>query len=171
MTDISTAARIEHRRTTDEWGTPDIVVKHAATLCGIRAFDLDPAVGPGTGPKAPAWFQHPAQDGLALPWQGAVWLNPPYSQARAWLEKAVHELRVGRARLVCALIACRTDTRAWQDVVHPFAADVWLIRGRIRFEGAEHGAPFPSALVRFTQASARQAQVLAGPMYRTLKLT
>lgn len=164
------AARVEHSRKTDEWGTPDHVVRHAAKLCGIRAFDLDPAVGPSTSPKACAWYLHPQQDGLALPWQDCVWLNPPYSQTRAWLEKAVLELRRGSARLVCALIAARTDTRAWQDVVHPFADDVYLIRGRIKFEGAAHGAPFPSALVKFTQGSAGQAQVLAGPVYWTLDL-
>lgn len=34
----------------------------------------------------------PLEDGLATPWQGLVWCNPPYSGSTPWVEKwAAHE--------------------------------------------------------------------------------
>jgi hypothetical protein len=46
---------------------------------------------------------------------------------------------------VIALPAARTDCRWWhQDIVTADAICFW--KGRMRFRGGEHGAPFPSAL-------------------------
>lgn len=52
-------------------------------------FDLDPA-SPLSGPVTPARCHYTVQqDGLAQPWFGTVWLNPPYNrwQIGKWIAK------------------------------------------------------------------------------------
>jgi hypothetical protein len=52
------------------------------------AFDLDPASPVGGGDCVPARRKFTRNDdGLALPWRGMVWLNPPFSSATAWANK------------------------------------------------------------------------------------
>ena len=50
-------------------------------------------------------------------------------------------------------IASSPDTAIWQDVILRSARDVRFIRGRLRFGGGEMPAPFPSAIVVFSNAS------------------
>jgi len=62
---------------------------------------------------------------------------------------------------VVCLLPARTDTRWWQDNV-PGASFVVFIRGRLRFGNATNSAPFPSALVVFSEISSEQKQLLSG---------
>ena len=56
-------------------------------------FDLDVAAPPGGPWHVPAKRYYTAQDdGLAQPWDGLVWCNPPYSNYLPWAEKwATHD--------------------------------------------------------------------------------
>jgi hypothetical protein len=113
---------------------------------GLR-FDLDPAAPPGGVPWVPARrYYTAAENGLHQPWQGRVWLNPPYdTQVGRWLERlAAHGDGM-------ALVFARTDTRWWQTVA-PTATAVCLIAGRLRFrtpDGTAGPAPAPSACLAF----------------------
>ncbi len=50
-------------------------------------FDLDVAA-PAGGGNAPALHYYDKEsDGLSSQWWGNVWMNPPYSQPTAWVEK------------------------------------------------------------------------------------
>ena len=92
-------------------------------------------------------FFSPEVNGLLQRWYGACWMNPPYGRTIGqWLEKAVAEAERG-ARVVC-LLPARTDTAWWHEFVLPHG-HVHFLRGRVRFEGAKHAAPFPSAIVVF----------------------
>lgn len=53
-------------------------------------FDLDVCAPPGGVPWLPAarYFTK-ADDGLSQPWEGRVWMNPPYSEATAWVERFI----------------------------------------------------------------------------------
>jgi phage N-6-adenine-methyltransferase len=84
-----------------------------------------------------------ADDGLSKEWVGNCWMNPPYGRGviDKWVKKATES---PRAVVVC-LLPARTDTAWWQDYV--MQGDITFIRGRIKFVGAKHGAPFPSAVV------------------------
>ena len=98
------------------------------------------------------------------------WLNPPYGRSVPLFVRNVAETikEFGdKRKVVVCLIAARTDTQLWQDVVMPYAKKVDFVRGRINFMHIVHdlagtkvdyvrdlrgrpvGAPFPSAIVRF----------------------
>ena len=79
---------------------------------------------------------------MAKPWEGRVWLNPPYGvSANAWLKKMA-EHRNG-----IALLFARTDTKMFQNIVFPHAKSALFISSRVKFydiEGIEQdysGAP------------------------------
>jgi hypothetical protein len=70
-------------RTSDDYWTP----KWIFDALGLT-FDLDvacPPEGPAHTPTKRFYTQ--ADDGLAQPWHGLVWMNPPYSKTAPWVEK------------------------------------------------------------------------------------
>jgi phage N-6-adenine-methyltransferase len=111
-------------------------------------FDLDPCAPTKSRARVKArvhWTEK--DDGLALPWRGTVFINPPYGRSLArWVKKAHHEVRDGRAKTVVALLPARTDTAYWHEHV-ACRAVIYFLRGRLRFGDGAQGAPFPSALV------------------------
>ena len=103
-------------------------------------------------------------DGLMQPWEGKVFMNPPYGKGIAeWVEKAYLEVRHWRAKMVVALLPVRTDTKWWQswvmsaahkelpparEIEGPYELnEVRFLPGRLKFSGEKNSAPFPSAIV------------------------
>lgn len=135
--------------TTDEWSTPDDFF--AKVNAEFGPFDLDPCATPENA-KAPKFFTR-AQDGLSRPWWGRVWCNPPYGRGVGkWVAQAWAAVEHDGADLVVMLLPARTDTRWWHEYVIPYASTVCFLRGRLKFGGAKHSAPFPSALVIFRRS-------------------
>jgi phage N-6-adenine-methyltransferase len=128
----------------DDWATPGWLVSGLSALFG--PFDLDPAATPASA-KAPVFFTR-EDDGLAQPWTGRVFLNPPYGRAlTGWLAKARAEVASGRAELVVCLVPVRTGTRWWADATAS-ASLILFWPARIKFGATEQGAPgFDSALI------------------------
>ena len=59
-------------------------------VLGIR-FDLDPASCPRDLSAVPADRIYTVEDdGLAQPWFGRVWLNPPYSKVSPWVDRFIN---------------------------------------------------------------------------------
>jgi len=53
-------------------------------------FDLDPSSPLSGGGHVPATSKYTIEDdGLARPWQGLVWMNPPYSKPTPWVDKFI----------------------------------------------------------------------------------
>ena len=130
-----------------DWGTPPDFFARADRSWG--PFDLD--VCATTDNARCARYFSPDDDGLARPWSGRCWMNPPYGRAvPAWLAKAVAEAESGNALLVAALIASRTGASWWHSYVMRPGNTVLFIQGRLKFEGAPSSAPFDSALVIIT---------------------
>jgi len=130
----------------DDWPTPQWLFD---ALHREFEFTLDPCSS-HTNAKCARHFTV-REDGLGQDWADAVvFMNPPYGRAIGrWMKKAYESSRQG-ATVVC-LVPARTDTSWW----HCFAmkGEIRLLRGRLRFEGAENAAPFPSALVIFRPAA------------------
>ena len=87
-------------------------------------------------------------DGLLIPWGRRTFCNPPYGPpVRSWLRKGLMEIEQPGRELVCFLLAARTDTKWFHDLVLPFADEIRFIRGRLKFSGHRNSAPFPSMIV------------------------
>lgn len=114
----------------DEWYTPRWMFE------ALRMeFDLDPC-SPGVPPSSVPAKRHLTKDdnGLLAPWEGCVWLNPPFSSKRAWYDRM---LRHGNG---IALMPARTETFDLQDYMNE-AHGLLFLRGRIYFErGCKPGA-------------------------------
>ena len=128
-----------HDRTTGspEWYTPAWVFDALTDDQGARmVFDLDPC----HPVERLAWI--PARnvyslpsDGLALPWEGRVWLNPPYGlETPRWLE------RLAKHGNGIALVFARPDT-AWFHAAASSAGAVLFLKKRIRFVGTDGKPP------------------------------
>ena len=92
----------------DEWYTPPHIFDMAAATLG--EVDLDPCWHPASPVRASTTYTA-ADDGLARPWAGRVWLNPPYGrEVGTWIGKLVEEYDAGRVTEALALIPARVDT-------------------------------------------------------------
>ncbi len=116
----------------DNWRTPpDLYNKLDAEF----NFDFDPC------PERPNF------DGLAIEWKERNFVNPPYSQISAWVEKGFQEWEKGR--LVVFLIFARTDTRYFHKFLYG-KAELRFIKGRVKFLNengiSPHSAPAPSMI-------------------------
>lgn len=133
---------VHYSSATPEWETPQWFYN---ILDEEFHFDLD-VCATAENAKAPAFFT-PEQDGLAQPWYGTCWMNPPYGkEVKRWVRKAYIEARINGATVVC-LLPARTDTNWWWD--YCIQGEIRFLKGRLKFGGAENGAPFPSAVVIF----------------------
>lgn len=137
-------------RDSDEWGTPAAWFKKWSDEVG--GFTLDPCATKRNA-KAKKYFTK-KQDGLAQPWSGKVFVNPPYSKIKDWCKKCFDEH--SNCELIYLLVPARTDTKwfhefIWNGERHRphYWNDVRFIKGRLKFEGGESCAPFPSMLVIF----------------------
>jgi phage N-6-adenine-methyltransferase len=90
-------------------------------------FDLDVAAPPGGVPWIPARHHYTEDDdGLAQPWQGVVWCNPPYSAPAPWCKRfATHDEMA---------LLIRADLSTGGPLVALEAADaLWAPDGRLDF--------------------------------------
>lgn len=140
---------------TDEWYTP---IELITQLGGVNGFDLDPCapVEP-LYPTAKKMYDK-LQNGLLLPWEGRVWLNPPYS--RPLIEQFV--VRMVEHGNGIALLFNRCDSRMFQDLIFPNMDGILFMRRRIKFlrpDGTRGGSPgCGSVLIAFGEENARILQ-------------
>ena len=76
-------------------------------------FDVDVCAPKDGIPWIPAiTYYHEEQDGLAQDWQGYVWMNPPYSSPKLWIEKfRLH----GRGIALLAMSRSNAFYALWND--------------------------------------------------------
>ena len=93
-----------------------------------------------------------------------MWLNPPYGRGiEKWLQRMAEHTTTGNGSGV-ALIFARTDTKAWQHWVFPYAHSILWVAGRLTFytpagEPGPTSAAAPSALIGYTP---QDTKALAG---------
>lgn len=135
--------RFQSKRQTYE--TPEDLFR---PLADEFQFTLDVAADAGNA-KCAEFFDE-AADGLAQPWRGVCWCNPPYREQSKWVKKAFAEAQAGRATTVI-LLPARTNTGWWHDFC--MKGEIRFIRGRPKFAGCKHGLPQPLAFVVFRNTS------------------
>lgn len=140
-----------HKMIKDEWITP----KNIIDAFGVGYFDLDPCAAVNQPWSCARKAYTIEQNGLAYPWWGNVWLNPPYgNHTGTWLSRlAEHGNGI-------ALIFARTETADWFNYIWSQASAILFLEGRLYFchvDGieAEHNAGAPSALIAYGKNNAQ----------------
>lgn len=126
-----------HRGASDVWLTPPEIIE------ALGPFDLDPCSAIGQ-PWRTATIQYTEMDdGLAQPWAGFAWVNPPFGPiAETWLARlAEHGNGI-------ALVPARTETRWFVKTIWNAADAILFLHGRPHFHridgsraSANSGAP------------------------------
>jgi phage N-6-adenine-methyltransferase len=139
----------------DDWETPQALFD---TLNAEFHFEMDVAAS-AENAKCVNYFTA-ADNALSKDWAlygpRTCWMNPPYSRGLQgkFIAKAAEERACGVTTVT--LLPARTDTNAFHT--HIYDRRVWrpytgveirLLKGRVKFVGAKHGAPFPSMIVVF----------------------
>ena len=141
------------RSETCVWLTPPEIIG------ALGPFDLDPCACSEPRPWPTAKHHYTAEDnGLAQPWSGRAWLNPPYGPPPIigpWMRRmAAH----GHGT---ALIFARTETAVFFETVWQAATAVLFIEGRLHFHypdgrRAKANSGAPSVLVAYGEEDARR---------------
>ena len=82
-------------------------------------------------------------DGLLMYWNVNTFVNPPYSNVKPWVRKAIHDNRTYGATIVL-LLKMDTSTMWFAELKQAGAHFLWINR-RLRYESGRQ-APFPSML-------------------------
>jgi phage N-6-adenine-methyltransferase len=120
----------------NEWSTPKQYLDAARAVLG--AIDLDPATNRFAQSRVrAAKFYTIDDDGLRQPWQGRIWLNPPYAQhITHFVSKLVRELKKGNVKAAIMLTSNNTDAEWFQKAASASTA-ICFNRGRILFEQSD----------------------------------
>jgi hypothetical protein len=111
------------QRTSDDYWTP----KWIFDSLGLT-FDLDvacPPEGPAHTPCKSFYTQ--ADDGLAQPWDGLVFMNPPFSKTTPWVEKWINH---GNG---IALLPCLKHSQWTKTLWNSRAKSLWINEKQIHF--------------------------------------
>ncbi len=124
----------------DDWRTPEWILD-IARMHGPIA--LDPATNEENSTKALKYYTK-KDDALSFskPWEcnGTLFLNPPFGRGigawiNAWLE--------AEAERKMLIVPARVDMPWFSWLVYAGSVELYFLRKRVRFVGADTGAPFP----------------------------
>ncbi|HEX7927313.1 MAG TPA: DNA N-6-adenine-methyltransferase [bacterium] len=140
-----------------EWLTPRYILR------ALGPFDLDPCAPVNRPWNMAARHYTLHEDGLAQPWEGRVFLNPPYGgDTWAWLERlSVHGNGI-------ALVFARTETAGFHRCGWALAHAMHFFRGRLTFHRPDGSLPKancggPSVLVAYGSENAERLRTSGLP--------
>lgn len=129
-----------------EYYTPKCIVDK------FGSFDYDPATTRKKGEEFGLFdYDTIETDGLKADWTKyqRIWINPPFTQKKEFLEKAVHTWELSRNEIYILLPISFFTTKSFHDIVK--GAKIYLPNGRIKFEsptGELRSPAFGSVIVK-----------------------
>ena len=128
---------------TDNWSTPRWLLDKLEEKFG--KFDYDPC--PLNSDDKTSLFKN---------WKGNVFINPPYSNVKEFLNKALIEIKRKNCKQAIFLIIPRTSTKYWRDYVIKYSDEVYFFDRRLKFGKSKSSAPFPSCVIKFTNLNKKE---------------
>lgn len=103
-------------------------------------YDLDPAHPPWVTSVPTRRFYTQADDGLAQPWEGLVWLNPPFSKPTQWIDRWIGHNN--------GILLCPYAKSNWFDRLYQSEALTTTLPNKMKFNttNGDKGIFMPSAL-------------------------
>ncbi len=120
----------------------------------VDGFDTDPCSGAEPTPIAPVRYTK-EDDGLRQAWEGAVWMNPPWSSngdgsaKEDWLRKARNEAARETVDVVVGILPVDTSAHWWHDHIMRADAVCLVGPGRIKFPGEDRNPSFSLVVFAF----------------------
>ena len=131
----------------DEWGTPPELIEKL----GLKEDTFDVCASDENHKFPQYWTKH--DNCLRRPWprEQWCWMNPPFSSAYSFFEKAAKEADEG-SKIVAIYKASNLEAKVWQELIFPHASAILFLKGRTNYviEGkGSKGVPFGSAIIYF----------------------
>lgn len=127
-------------------------------------IDFDPCWHPASAVRPRAYLDvRRGDDGLRDDWSGdVVFVNPPWSNQKRWLERAHDQWSKRKVQTVICLVPAKTDTKLFHHVLSK-DADVYFVEGRPHFfrEDGTSEATMVSAMVVMFGAMCEQKRRFA----------
>lgn len=127
------APHVAHNSGNNEWYTPPDYIEAARLVLGV--IDLDPASSDVANLTVQAAEYFTIDDnGLAKPWHGCVWLNPPYAGELigSFVERLITAYVANEVTAAILLVNNATET-GWFQLAATQAAAICFPKGRIRY--------------------------------------
>jgi phage N-6-adenine-methyltransferase len=111
----------------DVWQTPDELLDLIKDN-----IDLDPCAADDTNIGDTNYIED--DDGLSKEWFGTVFVNPPFTNKKGFLKKAVSQDKKGNTSVIFVVTPDSTDVKSWwHTYIAPNATYIWFSRGRINY--------------------------------------
>lgn len=122
MIDLGIGGHVSQSDRSNDWITPRYILE------ALGRFDFDPCVCEPQPWQTASRMLNVRANGILTPWEGRVWLNPPYGAAiRSWMGlMAAHDNGI-------ALVFARTETIWFCESVWGRASGLLFLHGRLAF--------------------------------------
>lgn len=145
-------AQLNRGKSKQDYQTPEAFIQAVLGRLGIADFAYDLAASPENF-QSTAGYYNEEQNSLAQNWAESfkydtwLWLNPPFSDIRPWVEKCWKESEAGAK--IAVLVPASVGSNWWQEFVH-HKAHVLMLNDRIQFVGAKWVYPKDCGLLLYT---------------------